>query len=67
MKTFFSAAFLTGLAVGVLTARLADCKIKNKNSIPNLGVTPATLTKAARRAGRHRKKGEDRWLRSMST
>ena len=67
MKTFFSAAFLTGLAVGLLTARLADCKIKKKNKLPELGVTPAALTKAARHEGKYRSKGEIRWLRSMST
>lgn len=67
MKTFFSRAFLTGLAVGLLTARLADYKIKKKNSLPNLGVTPASLTKVARREDRYRSKGEIRWLRSMST
>jgi uncharacterized membrane-anchored protein YhcB (DUF1043 family) len=67
MKTFFSRAFLMGLAVGLLTARLADYKIKKKNNLPNLGVTPGSLTKAARHEDRYRSKGETRWLRSMST
>jgi hypothetical protein len=67
MKTFFSGAFLTGLAVGLLTARLADYKIKKKNSLPSLGVTPASLTKTARHENRYPRKGEVRWLRSMST
>jgi hypothetical protein len=67
MKTFFSTAFLTGLGVGLLTARLADYKIKKKNKLPDLGVTPASLTKAARSAGKYRSKGEIRWLRSTST
>jgi len=67
MKTFFSRAFLMGLAVGLLTARMADDKIKKKNKLPNLGVTPAALPKAARRKDRYRSKGEIRWLRSMST
>jgi uncharacterized membrane-anchored protein YhcB (DUF1043 family) len=67
IKTFFSRAFLSGLVVGLLTARLADYKIKKKQKLPNLGVTPASLTKAARRKDRYRSKGEKRWLRSMST
>jgi uncharacterized membrane-anchored protein YhcB (DUF1043 family) len=67
MKTLFSWAFLMGLAVGLLTARLADDKIKKKNKLPNLGVTPAALLKAARRKDRYRSKGEIGWLRSMST
>jgi hypothetical protein len=67
MKSFWSGAFLAGLAAGVLTVLVADCKMKKKHSLLNLGVTPATLTKAARREGRLRKKGEERWLRSMST
>ena len=67
MKTFFSRTFLTGLAVGLLTARVADYKIKKKKELPNLGVTPASFTKVARRARRQRRKGEERWLRSMST
>jgi hypothetical protein len=67
MKTFFSRAFLTGLAAGLLTARMADYKIKKKKKLPSLGVTPASLPKAARRKDRYRNKGEKRWLRSMST
>jgi hypothetical protein len=67
MKTFFSRAFMSGLAVGLLTARLADYKIKKKNNLPSLGLTPASLTKAARHENRYRKKGEIRWLRNMST
>lgn len=67
MKTFLFRAFLMGLAVGLLTARLADYKIKKKNKLPNLGVTPASLPKAARRKDRYRSKGEIRWLRSMAT
>lgn len=67
MKTFFFRAFLTGLAFGLLTARLADYKIKKKNNLPNLGMTPASLTKVARRQDRYGNKGEIRWLRSMST
>jgi len=67
MKTFFFRAFLIGLAVGLLTARLADYKIKKKNKLQNFGVTPASLAKAARRKDRYRSKGDIRWLRSMST
>jgi uncharacterized membrane-anchored protein YhcB (DUF1043 family) len=67
MRTFFSAAFLTGLAAGLLTARLTEYNIKKKNKLPNLGVTPTSLRKAARREDPPRSKGEIRWLRSMST
>jgi len=52
MNTFFSKAFLTGLALGLLTSRLADYKMKKKKKLRNLGVTPATFTRAAWRAGR---------------
>jgi hypothetical protein len=67
MNTFFSRAFLTGLALGLLTSRLADYKMKKKKKLQNLGLTPATFTKSAWREGRERKKGEERWLRIMST
>ncbi len=67
MKTFFFRAFLIGLAAGLLTARLADYKIKKKKKLPNLGVTPDSLPKATRRKGGDRNKGEERWLRNMAT
>jgi hypothetical protein len=67
MKTLFSRAFLMGLAAGLLTALLADYKIKKKKKLPNLGLTPAALPKGALRIDRHRNKGEERWLKSMST
>ncbi|HCS48472.1 MAG: hypothetical protein A2V45_00070 [Candidatus Aminicenantes bacterium RBG_19FT_COMBO_58_17] len=47
MKTLFSRAFLTGLAVGLLTARLSDYKIKKKNKLQNLGLTPESLRKTS--------------------
>jgi len=49
IKTFFSKCFLLGLAVGLLTALSARFKMKKKKEIPNLGMTPASLGKAARR------------------
>jgi len=67
MNTFFSKAFLTGLALGLLTSRLAEYKMKKKKKLQNLGLTPATFTKAARREIGMRRKGEERWLRIMST
>jgi hypothetical protein len=67
MNTFFSKAFLTGLALGLLTSRLAGSKIKKKKRLQNLGVTPAMFTKSVWREGRQRRKGEERWLRIMST
>lgn len=50
MKTFFPKAFVAGVAVGLLTTWVRDYKMKKKNKLRNLGLTPASLGKAA---GRH--------------
>jgi uncharacterized membrane-anchored protein YhcB (DUF1043 family) len=52
MHSFFSRAFLMGLALGLLTSRLAEYKMKKKKKLQNLGVTPATFTKSAWRVCR---------------
>jgi type III secretory pathway component EscU len=49
IKTLFSRTFLTGLALGLLTAGLASYKMKKKNNLHNLGLTPEAVRKAARR------------------
>jgi hypothetical protein len=66
-KTLVSRTFLTGLAVGLLTAGLAGYKMKKKNKIQNLGLTPEAVRKAARHKILGRKKGEERWLTRTST
>jgi hypothetical protein len=66
-KTLFSRTFLTGLAVGLLTVGLAGYKMKNKNKLQNLGLTPEAVRKAARRRFPGLKKGEERWLTRTST
>jgi hypothetical protein len=52
MKTFFPRAFIAGLAVGLLTTWCREYKMKKKNKLQNLGLTPASLAKAARRGSR---------------
>jgi hypothetical protein len=52
MKTFFPKAFVAGVAVGLLTTWVRDYKMKKKNKLRNLGLTPASLGKAAGRDSR---------------
>jgi len=52
MKTFFSRAFVAGLAVGLLTTLVREYKMKKKNKLQSLGLTPASFAKAARRGSR---------------
>jgi hypothetical protein len=47
-KALFSRTFLTGVALGLLTARLAERKMKKNNKLHNLGLTPDAVVKAAR-------------------
>jgi hypothetical protein len=49
VKTLLSRTFLTGVAIGLLTARAAGHKMKKKNKLRNLGLTPEAVRKAARR------------------
>jgi hypothetical protein len=67
VKTLLSRTFLTGVAIGLLTARAAGHKMKKKNKLRNLGLTPEAVKKAARHKFPGRDKGEERWLTSTST
>jgi hypothetical protein len=67
IKILFSRTFLTGLAIGLLTAGAAGYKMKKKNNLHNLGLTPEAVRKAARHKFLGRDKGEERWLTNTST